>query len=395
MNHTQDLIDFIAASPSAYHAAQEVATRLGFPIQDETAEWDASPGGHTVIRGGAVVSYYIPERPRGFRIIGSHTDSPGFLLKPQPDFHGQSFNQVAVEIYGGPILESWYDRELSVAGRIVLIDGTEHLVNTGSALRIPNLAIHLGREEIDKQAHVQPVSAVGPIMDIVAGEVGVETRDIVGHELITVDTQPGELVGDYLMAGRLDNLSSVHASLVAMERATSDAEDVLVLAAFNHEEVGSQSAQGAGGTLLEDVLTRTAEALGQDARRMYAASTMVSADAAHSVHPNYPAKHDPTHRPIIGAGPVTKINAKQRYASDAATIAWWERACAGIPHQSFVSNNRVPCGSTIGPIASTRLGIPTVDVGVPLLSMHSAREVVGVQDQGWFADALEAYLVGH
>lgn len=393
MNHTQDLIDFIDASPSAYHAAREVADRLGFPVQDETQEWEASPGGHTVIRGGAVVSYYIPENPQGFRIIGSHTDSPGFLLKPQPDYVNQGFHQVGVEIYGGPILESWYDRELAVAGRIVLIDGTEHLINTGAALRIPNLAIHLGREEINRQAHVQPISSVGPIMDVIAGEVGVEVRDIVGHELITVDTQPGEVVGDHLMAARLDNLSSVHASLTAFERAKSDAEEIIVLAAFNHEEVGSQSAQGAGGTLLEDVLTRTAEELG-DPRRMFASSTLVSADAAHSVHPNYPAKHDPTHRPVIGGGPVTKINAKQRYASDAATVAMWERACAGIPHQSFVSSNTVPCGSTIGPIASTRLGIPTVDVGVPLLSMHSAREMVGVQDQLWFTDALEAYLVG-
>lgn len=396
MNHLQDLLSFVAAAPSPYHAAREVADRLGFPRQDEKEEWDVSPGGHTVVRGGAVVSYFIPDKHRrGFRIIGSHTDSPGLMLKPQPDYLQQGFHQVAVEIYGGPILETYYDRELSVAGRIVLIDGTEHLVDTGAALRLPNLAVHLGREDIDKQAHVQPVSAVGPIMDVVAGEAGVERRDIVGHELITVDAQPGEVVGDYVMAPRLDNLSSVHASLVAFERAMADAEDIIVLAAFNHEEVGSQSAQGAGGTLLDDVLTRTSQALGQDPRRMIAASTMVSADAAHSVHPNYPGKHDPTHRPVIGAGPVTKINAKQRYASDAATVARWERACAGIPHQSFVSHNAVPCGSTIGPIASTRLGIATVDVGVPLLSMHSAREMAGVQDQIWFAEALEAYLIGH
>lgn len=393
MNQTQDLLRFVADSPSAFHAAREVADRLSYPIQDESAEWDISPGGHTVVRGGAVISYVIPDRPTGFRIIGSHTDSPGFLLKPQPDYDNQGFHQVAVEIYGGPILESWFDRELTVAGRVVLIDGTEHLVDTGPALRIPNLAIHLGREEINRQLHVQPI-APKPIMAVVAETLGVDARDIAGHELITADAQPGAVMGDLLAAGRLDNLSSVHASLTAFQRAAEDAEEIIVLAAFNHEEVGSQSVQGAGGPLLADVLTRTAEALGQDPRRMFAGSSMVSADAAHSVHPNYPGKHDPTHRPIIGRGPVTKINANQRYASDARTVAMWERACAGIPHQSFVSNNASPCGSTIGPISATRLGIPTVDVGVPLLSMHSARELVGVKDQMWFADALEAYLVG-
>lgn len=393
MNQTQDLLRFLADSPSAFHAARAVADRLGFPVQDERAEFDASPGGHTVLRGGAVISYVIPENPRGFRIIGSHTDSPGFLLKPVPDYVNHGFNQTGVEIYGGPILESWFDRELTVAGRVVLIDGTEHLVDTGPALRIPNLAIHLGREEINRQLHIQPI-ATEPIIELIAGRLGVQPEDIAGHELITADAQPGAVMGEFLAAGRLDNLSSVHASLTALERAAEDAEEIIVLAAFNHEEVGSQSVQGAGGPLLGDVLTRTAEALGRDPRRMFAHSSMVSADAAHSVHPNYPGKHDPTHRPIIGAGPVTKINANQRYASDAATVAMWERACAGIPHQRFVSNNSVPCGSTIGPISATRLGIPTVDVGVPLLSMHSARELVGVEDQIWFADALEAYLVG-
>lgn len=394
MNRTQDLIDFIGASPSPFHAAHSVADRLGLPIHNEAEEWPSTPGGHTVIRGGAVVSWYVPDNPAGFRIIGSHTDSPGFMLKPHPDYSAFGFQQAGVEIYGGPILESWYDRELTVAGRVVLIDGTEHLVRLDSALRIPNLAIHLGRTEIDKQAHLQPITCGGgPVMSQIAAQLGVDKRDIVGHELITADAQPGEVFGEFLAAGRLDNLSSVHASVHAFERAIPDAEEIIVLAAFNHEEVGSASPQGAGGPLLEDVLTRTAHALGKDPRRMFANSSCVSADAAHSIHPNYPGKHDPQHHPVIGAGPVTKINAKQRYASDASTIAMWERACAGIPHQTFVSHNSVPCGSTIGPITATRLGIPTVDVGVPLLSMHSARELVGLQDQLWFAEALEAYLI--
>jgi len=207
---------------------------------------------------------------------------------------------------------------------------------------------------------------------------------------------------ELIAAGRMDNLTSVHASLVALLHAVESGDtgdDVLVLAAFDHEEVGSASTTGAAGPILEDVLARTAAALGADldaTRRMYARSTCVSADAAHSVHPNYVGKHDPGHHPLIGAGPVVKINANQRYASDAETVARWRRACraAGVPSQDFVSNNAMPCGSTIGPITATRLGIPTVDVGVPLLGMHSARELAGVQDQLWFAEALEAYLIG-
>ncbi|GAB3943725.1 M18 family aminopeptidase [Corynebacterium tapiri] len=394
MNQTHDLISFLSASPSAYHAARIVADRLGFDVHDETRPLPVSEGGHTVVRGGAVISYVIPENPRGFRIIGTHTDSPGFMLKPQPDFQAHGFDQVGVEIYGGPIISSWFDRDLTVAGRVVLIDGTEHLVDLGPCVRIPNLAIHLGQTELDKQTHVQPISGIGPIMDAVAAQLGVDVADIAGHELITTDAQPAEVLGGFLSAGRLDNLSSVHAGLCAFERAAKDAEDILVFAAFNHEEVGSSTAQGAAGPFLEDVLTRVAEGLGRNPREMFAASSCVSADAAHSVHPNYAAKHDPHHQPILNGGPVTKINAKQRYASDAVSIAMWERACAGIPHQTFVGNNAVPCGTTIGPLTATRLGISTVDVGVPLLSMHSARELVGTQDQLWLTDALEAYLIG-
>ena len=280
-----------------------------------------------------------------------------------------------------------------------LIDGSIHLVSTGPIARVPNLAIHLYRgdaPEMDRQVHMQPVMAVDrPFMDVVAEQLGVKPEEIIAHELISADAQSPVVMGDVMAAGRLDNLSSVHASLQAMVRAKDEAKDVIVLAAFNHEEVGSASATGAGGPLLERVLTRVARDLG-DPLDIFAESTMISADAAHAVHPNYPGKHDPTHRPLMNRGPVLKINANQRYSSDAETEATWIRACrnGNVPVQTFVGHNGVPCGSTIGPIASTRLGIPTVDVGVPLLSMHSARELVGVQDQAWFEDALSAFLRG-
>lgn len=419
MNDTQDFLDFLAASPSSHHAAAEVSARLqatGFTIQDPRDAWDSAPGGHVMVRGGAVMAWWVPEDASpesGFRIIGSHTDSPGFTLKPNPELSNAGWQQAAVEVYGGPILASWLDRELTLAGRVVLADGSDRLVDTGPLLRIPHLAVHLDRSselKLDRQLHMQPVFAAGSpdlsLMDCIAEAAGVAARDIVAHNLITADTQPGAVFGgggDFLAAGRLDNLSSVFTSLKAMQNAVASGDagsDILVLAAFDHEEVGSASTTGAAGPILADVLGRTATALGADEdqrARMFARSSCVSADAAHSVHPNHTAKHDPTHHPMLGAGPVLKINGNQRYASDAATSGLWQRACqvAQVPSQTFVGNNAVPCGSTIGPISATRLGIDTVDAGVPLLSMHSARELAGVQDLLWFTQALEAYLINH
>ena len=397
---TQPFIDFIALSPSAFHASATVAERLqaaGFTRSISLDDGAHAPGGHLIERDGAVVAWWVPEkaRPR-FRVVGSHTDSPGLMAKPDPDVVREGFRQAAVEVYGGPILASWFDRDLTFAGRVVTADRTEHLVNTGPVARVPNLAIHLYRgdmPEIDRQVHTQPILGVDrPLLQLAAESAGLSAEDIVAHELITADAQRGEVIGDLLAAGRLDNLTSVWASLEAMLGAKDDAEDILVLAAFNHEEVGSASTAGAGGPLLERVLTKVAQDFG-DPAEIIANSIQVSADAAHAVHPNYPGKHDPTHHPLVNKGPVLKINANQRYASNAATETEWILACraAGVPHQTFVGNNAVPCGSTIGPISSTRLGLPTVDVGVPLLSMHSARELCGVDDMDYFVRALTAF----
>lgn len=424
--HVADLARFVSASPSSYHAAREVAIRAtaaGFVELDETSDWaDAvAPGARVVlVRDGAVIVVAIPESATAttpFLIVGAHTDSPGFKLKPKPTTAAAGWLQAGVEIYGGPLLNSWLDRELELAGRVVTRDGEEHLVRTGPYLRIPQLAIHLDRDAnagltLDRQRHVQPVfgtgeTTAGDLVGLFAELAGVDSADVLGYDLLTADTQEPRTFGldDALFAsGRLDNLSSVHAGLTALLAAAGpdaegDGDAILVLAAFDHEELGSESRSGASGPFLSDVLSRVGGALGAgpaELARAYAGSWVVSADAGHAVHPNYPEKHDPTVRPLAGRGPLLKINANQRYATDAHGAALWARAseAAGVPFQEFVSNNTVPCGSTIGPLTATRLGIRTVDVGVPLLSMHSARELVHVDDVTSLAAAATAYYAG-
>ncbi|WP_153506062.1 M18 family aminopeptidase [Cumulibacter manganitolerans] len=410
-DHCTDLVDFVAASPSSFHAARTVAGRLiaaGFAAVDETLPFEAAPGGYVLVRDGAVLAWRIPEGATAttpFHVVGAHTDSPGLKPKPQPTTAGNGWRQVAVEVYGGPLLNSWLDRDLGLAGRLVGRDGTEHLVATGPVMRVPQLAIHLDRQvndglTLNKQTHLQPVWGIqaGGVLAHLAELAGLDPDDVAGHDLISFDTQRGARIGaaeEFLACGRLDNLSSVHAGLTALEAAT-DTDVIAVLAAFDHEEVGSESRSGASGPVLADVLLGISTALGggpDQLRRALAASWCVSADAGHAVHPNYPERHDPTHRPMPNGGPLLKVNANQRYASDGAGAALWSRACdaAGVPTQVFVSNNALPCGSTIGPLTATRLGLRTVDVGIALLSMHSARELCGADDPGYLAAALREF----
>ncbi|RWZ58482.1 M18 family aminopeptidase [Labedella populi] len=424
--HVADLARFVSASPSSYHAAREVADRAiaaGFTLLDEASDWaDLESGSRVVIvRDGAAIVVAVPVGATAttpFRIVGAHTDSPAFKLKPKPTTAAAGWLQAGVEIYGGPLLNSWLDRELELAGRLVTRDGREHLVRTGPYLRIPQLAIHLDRDvnsglTLDRQRHVQPVFGVGDVtagdlVGLLADRAGVASEDVLGYDMLTADTQEPRAFGldDALFAsGRLDNLSSVHAGLTALLAAAgddtdgSDGEAVLVLAAFDHEELGSESRSGASGPFLADVLSRVGAALGagpSEVARAFASSWVVSADAGHAVHPNYPEKHDAVNRPQAGRGPLLKINANQRYSTDAHGAALWARAsaAAGVPFQEFVSNNTVPCGSTIGPLTATRLGIRTVDVGVPLLSMHSARELVHVDDVTALAATATAFFRG-
>ncbi|WKD61187.1 putative M18 family aminopeptidase 2 [Corynebacterium ciconiae DSM 44920] len=408
--------DFLLSSPSSFHAARsgaELLAEAGFRPYDRTEAFDASPGGHYLVRGGALLAWWVPAGATStspLRIIGSHTDSPGFKLKPHADSYQHGWNQVEVEVYGGPIFASWLDRDLALAGELVLHDATTRLVHTSAIARIPHLAIHLSRDNdisLNKQTHLHPIAGFGrPDQAVIVEELArcaeVAPEDIASFDVITVDAQPPALIGadhSMLAAGRLDNLSSLYPSLLALrDAAAEEPEHIMVLASFDHEEVGSQSPTGAGGPLLEELLGRLNSALGgdkEDYHQMLSKASCLSADAAHAVHPNYADKHAPGHLPQLGEGPVTKINANQRYATTARTWALWEQACrsAGVNCQQFVGRNDVPCGSTIGPISATRLGIDTVDVGVPMLSMHSARELAAPKDVEDFATAMRAYLL--
>lgn len=415
-DHIDGLIDFVKASPSSYHAAAELAAQLeanGFTRLDERRPWGRSHGGQFIVRDGAVVAWLVPDAvddTTGFRIVGSHTDSPTFKLKPRATATTAGWQQAGMEIYGGPLLNSWLDRELGLAGRISTIDGEVHLVRTGPVMRLPQLAIHLDRSandslHLDRQQHTRPIYAVSePGLDIeeyLCEQAGIERSEMAHHDVVAyVVQEPVRFgVGDrFLAAPRLDNLSSVHASLAALTTVELGS-DIAVMVAFDHEEIGSTTASGAAGPILEDVLRRIAAGHEITADRfaaMIARSSCISADAGHAVHPNYVGQHDPQNQPLVNAGPLLKINANQRYATDAVGSSLWMRACAAaeVPTQPFVSNNAVPCGSTIGPITATRLGITTVDVGIPLLSMHSAREMCGVDDPEYLSRALRAYWSG-
>ena len=406
-----DLRAFIDASPSPHHAVQEAARRLaaaGFTQLDERERWTLTPGSaHLVVRdGGSLIAFRVGTAPladAGVTMIGTHTDSPTFRVRPHNDVTRVGYRLVGVEPYGGMLAHTWMDRDLTVAGRVVLRDGSVQLVRLeGSPLRMPSLAIHLDRGVneglvLDKQRHLVPVIGLDSEPDLLA-QLGLDAQDVLGHDLVLTDTQPAGVVGgSWISAPRLDNLGSCHSALHALIDAPP-ARHTQLWVANDHEEVGSASAEGASGSFLEDVLVRLVAATGdtdpQAYRQANARSRLVSADMAHAVHPNYAERHEPMHTPELGAGPVVKHNANQRYATDAATQAWFvsNAARAGVPVQHFVTRADLPCGSTIGPLTATRLGIATVDVGSPMLSMHSCRELASMDDVPLMVAAMTACL---
>jgi aspartyl aminopeptidase len=425
-----DLLAYIDRSPTPYHAVSETVRRLaasGFQPLDEAEVWNLAPEDrrYLVRNDGSLVAFHVGATSpavSGFRIIGAHTDSPNLRLKPLADLDAHGYRQLAVEPYGGVLLHTWLDRDLSLAGRVTLRDGDRtrsHLLDFARPLlRVPSLAIHLQRElrteglKLNAQQHLVPVVGLEGApgieqliaSELRAGGVGdVAAGDVLAFDLMTYDVQSAAVSGargEFICGSRLDNLASCHAAVSALLSAadspTPDFTRVVVL--YDHEEVGSRSAQGAAGSLLADATERTVSGFKggepQGAARALAQSVLVSADMAHAVHPNHADRHEPGHRPIIGKGPVIKMNAGQSYASDATTVGLFASLCsqAGTAPQYFVSRSDLACGSTIGPISAARVGVRTVDVGNPMLSMHSCREMAGTADVAPMIDLLRRFL---
>jgi aspartyl aminopeptidase len=428
-----DLLAFIDRSPSPYHAVAEAERRLaaaGFARLREEEAWRLEPGARcTVVRGdGSLLAFQVgSESPAdaGFRVVGAHTDSPNLRVKPRADRGAQGYRQLAVEPYGSPLLHTWLDRDLSLAGRVSFrARGDERGLRTALVdfqrplLRIPNLAIHLQRELASKGLELNPQQHLPPLLGLdgapalaelvaselrAAGSASIAPDDLLGWDLMAYDVQPACVAGargEFILAPRLDNLASCHAALCALldAAAAGAGRATRVVALYDHEEVGSRSAVGAAGPLLESALERTVagfkDGAPQGLARAVARSLLVSADMAHALHPNYADKHEPDHRPLVGGGPVIKVNSNQSYASDAETVARFAALCAdvGVRPQHFVARSDLGCGSTIGPITAARVGIRTVDVGNPMLSMHSCRELAGVADVAPMIDVLGAFL---
>lgn len=418
------LAAFIDASPSPYHAVANAARLLqqeGFRQVRESESWTAVPQQGYVVREGSLAAWDLRgwDGSTGLRIIGAHTDSPNLRVRPNPDRRRFGWDQLAVDVYGGPLLTSWLDRDLGLSGRVT-VRGNDHgfdvrLVKVDEPLlRVPHLAIHLDRGAneglaVNPQNHLVPVwGATGSAPDFtayLAGLLDVPQRDVLGWDLMTHDLTPVRRLGhhqDLLAAPRLDNLASSYASLAALIGTTSaprtpQAGRLVVL--FDHEEIGSVTNRGGDSQFLPSLIERlvtstTPQATRDDVLRVYATSVIASADMAHAIHPNYPERYETDHLALIGGGPVLKINAKGRYATDATGTAYAALAAeqAGTGLQRFVVRGDMPCGSTIGPMSSALVGAVTFDIGAPMLSMHSVRELMGVADVSAYVDFLTAFL---
>ncbi|WP_280540095.1 M18 family aminopeptidase [Chromohalobacter sp. 11-W] len=417
------LLHFLERSPTPWHAVDNMARRLeqaGYRRLEETEAWQLAPGERFYVtrNDSSLIAMQVPEVALGgLRMIGAHTDSPGLRLKPQPVVTGNDWLQLSVEVYGGALLAPWFDRDLGLAGRVHVrredgrLQGVLLHVDRPVAI-IPSLAIHLDREanngrELNAQTQMLPVMLQGgsePDLEKwlkrwLYEQHGLENIQLMDYELALYDMQRPSRVGiegELIASARLDNLLSCFMGIEAL--LASDGQQGAVFVANDHEEVGSASASGAQGPFLGDVLRRVHAQLGEGGEdgwvRLIQGSRMISCDNAHALHPNFPEKHDAHHGPTINGGPVIKVNANQRYATNSATAAMFRDICreAGAPVQTFVTRADMGCGSTIGPITATELGVPTLDVGVPQWGMHSIRETAGSRDADYLIRALTAYV---
>ena len=427
----QELLDFIDASPSPWHAVATMETRLslhGFGRLEETDRWMLRPGcRYYVVRDDSSIIAFVVGAgaltETGFRIVGAHTDSPGLRVKPNGPNRAGRMVRLGVEVYGGPILATFTDRDLGLAGRVTLNDehGTleTRLVDFERPLvRLPNLAIHMNRKvneeglRLDKQKELPVILSVleeslsprDRFLELLSARLGCEPDAILSWDLNLYDTQKGAFWGpdeQFLADSQLDNLASCHAALVALlDDGVLGADSTAVCAFFDHEEIGSQSMKGADGRLLPDILERIAFGLNVDPegyKQALARSFLVSADMAHAWQPNFPAAYEPDHHDIVNDGPVIKVNANLRYTSESVSEAVFMHLCrqVDVPCQKYSHRTDIPCGSTIGPMASAALGIRSVDVGNPMWAMHSVRESAGALDHTYMIKVLRCFFSSH
>jgi len=419
---SEGLLQYLNDSPSAYHAVENAATLLKknhFQELKDTEPWSLKTGGkyYTTKNGSCLIAFTIgsasPDQS-GFRIIGAHTDSPAFKIKSGPcTVTNDGYVKVNIEPYGGAILSTWFDRPLAIAGKVILKNGNsleEKLVKIDKpVLILPNLCIHLQRDineghSYNKQTEMLPLLGmkqegvdINYLTNLLAGEIHVNKEAILDYELYLYEYQKGLFTGEhseFISASRIDDLAMVYAGLRGLIASNSDANKLLV--AFDNEEVGSVSAQGANSLLLTHTLNRICKNLNLNDDAYFQAiakSISISADAAHAVHPNYSEKHDPENRPVLGGGPVIKYSASQRYGTTAFCASYFMEACsrAGVPYQKFFNRNDILGGSTIGPTLSAHTTIPTVDMGTALLAMHSIREFGSVADIIYTMKAFQSF----
>lgn len=411
----KELINLLDECPSPFHVVERIEKDLieeGFKELDSKEKWDIKKGGKYFVtkNQSALIAFIVGKgeiEEDGFRLIGAHTDSPTFRIKPNPEMVVENnYLKLNTEIYGGPILNTWFDRPLSLAGRVAIksdnpLKPDYKLLNIDKPIMIiPNLAIHMNRNvnkgvELNAQAHTLPLLSMvneefekdNYLLKLISEELNINPEDVLDFDLFLYEYEKGSIIGlnnEFISSGRLDDLSMVHAGIKALvEGGISKATNVMIC--FDNEEVGSMTKQGAASPMLRTILERITLALNKDREDFFRGlynSFIISADAAHGVHPNYTDQHDPTNRPVINKGPVIKISANQSYTSDSFSSTVYENICkaAGIPVQKFVNRSDKRGGSTIGPISSSQLDIPSVDIGNPLLAMHSIRELGGVMD---------------
>ncbi|HBZ30469.1 MAG TPA: M18 family aminopeptidase [Nitrosomonas nitrosa] len=426
----QHLLDFIDESPSPWHAVASIETIIktfGFARLEEAARWTLQAGGrYYVVRDDSSIVLFVvgakAPAESGFKIVGAHTDSPGFRIRPNGVTVSDNLVRLGVEIYGGPILATFTDRDLSLAGRVSYLDRQGQLAHQTvrfdqSLLRLPNLAIHMNRGvnedglKLHKQNELPLLLAQltndqlphAYFMALLEQATGIAASAILSWDLAVYDTQKGVFWGanqEFYADSQIDNLASCHAGFQALldDAVLNHAESTLVCAFFDHEEIGSVSHVGAAGSFLADVLQRiniTISSDREDAVRAHAHSFLISADMAHAYHPNFPLAYDADHKVFVNKGPVIKTNASRRYSSESISAAHFIQWCdqAGVPYQRYSHRSDLPCGSTIGPIASAKLGIRSVDVGCPMWAMHSVRESAGVQDHAYMIRVLKQFFL--